>query len=431
MISRFPWRVEVRVPRLQDADPSVLLPCPFVPPTAQTIQQCTIQFQQDLHESFSFDFCDCCNEKVNPTSKLQPLMTTDRLLQVLEVCDSTEGLPIIICPVSTKRLHIHRIRFTDANFDPYVVLCEACFEDIQNNTVPLFSIKNHVYLEPIPSQLEELTLAEQLLISRVYKRSVIWQASSVDGKLHSTLNHHILCFENDIQNYTTILPRPFSELTSLLKIVFLRDSEMEQPLPQVGIVRRNVVLNALQWLQQNNPLYADIVIDTNTLDADVLHADVEFSTSEQDIQSRIPQHARFSTSNDSISTQLSNGSHVERSYTSGLYQVQTNVDDQRSFQIRGSLNNWMRHAPEGLLAQFHNNDLVNIFGDLSWIPMSYPVLFPLGRTGLGATRLRSFTFEEWVSHLLRIKESRFREHFDFPLFMFNLSQRRKVSRACK
>jgi hypothetical protein len=128
---------------------------------------------------------------------------------------------------------------------------------------------------------------------------------------------------------------------------------------------------------------------------------------------------------------MSNGTFVERTYSSGLYQIPTNVDNVKSFQIKGALNTWVKNSSDGLLAQFHNTDLMDIYGALDWIPMSYPTLFPLGVTGPGITRTSKVTFEDWVNHMLQIKNPRFREHFDFSLCMFNILQRRKVSKSTK
>jgi hypothetical protein len=214
-------------------------------------------------------------------------------------------------------------------------------------------------------------------------------------------------------------------------MVFLKDNEDIQMLPKVGIVRKERVLKALRWLQENNQHYHDIQIDESVLEIDIVELDPEYVESEDNLDHIIPSHVNFTQYQETIQVPISNGAFAERSYSAGLYQVPNNVEDRKSFTIKGAMNNWIKHASDGLLAQFHNTELMDIFGDLSWIPMSYPTLFPFGKTGPGAIRMAKVTFEEWINHLLQVKDGRFREHFDFPLFMFNIVQRRKVSMSTK
>jgi hypothetical protein len=58
---------------------------------------------------------------------------------------------------------------------------------------------------------------------------------------------------------------------------------------------------------------------------------------------------------------VGNGSSIERSYTAGLYQVNSQVEDRRSVRVKGAFNSWLSCASDGLLAQFHNSNILNRF----------------------------------------------------------------------
>jgi hypothetical protein len=336
--------------------------------------------------------------------------------------------PKLLCPCSLRYFYVHRIHLENNNFTSYVRVCHECNLSLCNGDLPKFSIANKFYVEDVPNQLMGLSLAEELSISKVYKRSVVWQAGS---KQHQALNHHILTFDNDVNNYTTILPRPTNEIRTLLKIIFLRDTDVEQVLPKVGVIEKAKIFEALAWLQQNNILYGDVVLNRSNLNLDRIVLDIEIHDSVNDLEKVIPQHATFHIAQESVQQQVSDGTIFQRTYSSGLYQVQSSIDDSRSFKVKGALNNWVKNASDGLMAQFHNNDILDIFGDLSWIVMSYPILFPTGCNGPHVKRKVEVCFEDWVKYFLTAKDPRFREHYDFSLFMFNIQQRRKVSRSYK
>jgi hypothetical protein len=304
----------------------------FEPPSQQLIYEKTILFQQRLQETFQFDHCDICSKKVTKPEKLTSVLLSDPRMKVLESNERQSVQPTILCPVSLRWFYLHRLRFEKASFLPIVSSCSVCYEDLSDYKLPKFSIANMIFAEPLPSQLKDMSLAENLMISKVYKRSVIWQSG--DDK-HSALNQHILTFDNDLNNFTTILPRPPTEISSLLKIIFLKDTEEEQVLPKVGLVRREVVIKALKWLQENNPNYRDVTVREENLNVDEYHTEVEYAQRANNLCNIISPHVNFEIREEHFNTEIGNGTTIERTSTAGLYQVQTTTEDKPSFQIKG------------------------------------------------------------------------------------------------
>ena len=67
---------------------------------------------------------------------------------------------------------------------------------------------------------------------------------------------HVLNLPQDLQRFVDQLPRS----PSSLPVIIVRKPGADSTHIDLT-VRRHVVLRALQWLKQNNPLYRDIIID--------------------------------------------------------------------------------------------------------------------------------------------------------------------------
>ena len=73
---------------------------------------------------------------------------------------------------------------------------------------------------------------------------------------------HVINLPQEVGSFATSLPRKPSELD----IILVR-KEGSQNSHHDFRVRKSVVLNALQWLKENNKYYRDITIDQSTLDS--------------------------------------------------------------------------------------------------------------------------------------------------------------------
>jgi hypothetical protein len=126
MFGKFPWRVSIPISSREDLARMEEISirgnrdfCPrFEIPTHHDIQCATISFQQQLYETFSFDFCDVCDEKVSPKTDLTEVRTTNPLLKTLFRSEDTCLLPSILCPAIDTYLHLHRIRFQNEALEP-------------------------------------------------------------------------------------------------------------------------------------------------------------------------------------------------------------------------------------------------------------------------------------------------------------------------
>ncbi|CAF4508168.1 unnamed protein product [Rotaria magnacalcarata] len=149
-------------------------------------------------------------------------------------------------------------------------VCTECWSVLTKEKIPKFSATNKVWMRDIPKQLQGLTIHEQRLIALYRHNSCIVKLQS---RFHSTstaqsaLKGNCISFPQDVINIATTLPLELDNLCDSLKIIFV-GSRMPQrsQLKHILTVRKKKICAALQWLNQNNPLYRHITIDQSTID---------------------------------------------------------------------------------------------------------------------------------------------------------------------
>ncbi|KIK63405.1 hypothetical protein GYMLUDRAFT_139385, partial [Collybiopsis luxurians FD-317 M1] len=154
-------------------------------------------------------------------------------------------------------------------------ICHICNEDVKGNRfvhVPLLSWANGCWLGDVPGQLACLTYTEELVIARAHSTKC-W------GKLKDGMNNkrtdqraasgNVCIHPHEIQNIAQRLPQPFNTLHDEIAVIFVsedREATAEIFKSTPFLVRRQKILDALVWLQKNNPLYRDIIIDHANLE---------------------------------------------------------------------------------------------------------------------------------------------------------------------
>jgi hypothetical protein len=125
-----------------------------------------------------------------------------------------------------------------------------------------------------PGELRELTPLEEKLISLNSAYGFITKFNVQRGQqtgptYRKHVVGHISVFPNDVESLAaTILPHP---LVSTLDQVHVIWSGLERPTPldvsKLLSVRPGALRRALRWLQANNPLYVDIVLDEEEINS--------------------------------------------------------------------------------------------------------------------------------------------------------------------
>lgn len=143
----------------------------------------------------------------------------------------------------------------------------------------------------MPWHLECLTIAEQLLIARVYPRVFVVKLfprdntryGLQDDQLQHALRGNVTSFELNSGAITDmingdLMPQKTSILASVLSITFIGRGKIPNPAAlRLFRVRREMVAHALTWLKHNNmKYYGDVTVDSTRLaelpEDDVPHA---------------------------------------------------------------------------------------------------------------------------------------------------------------
>jgi len=147
-----------------------------------------------------------------------------------------------------------------------------------------------MFPERTTSILSQLSLAETLLISKVFHRSIVWEASYS----HRKLNHHVICFDTEFDSVNN-LPRPARDISSMMQVVFIpqqTDTDTAPSrIPKLTSISRDKCLVALRWLKDNNIAYRNIIMRDDFLLDETYDVPIAETTATDNLQRMIPSHA--------------------------------------------------------------------------------------------------------------------------------------------
>ena len=157
-------------------------------------------------------------------------------------------------------------------------MCFECIRPFERRTLPKLSLANNLWIGETPSVLTGLTIPEQLLIARHYPRCYIFKLYPRDVDSHIPLDQlytgmagNASLFELNTQEVVEMIkgqrmPSSVQSLASIIAITYVGSKFLPKDwLKKTFRVRREVVYEALVWLQSHNPIYADIKIDENRM----------------------------------------------------------------------------------------------------------------------------------------------------------------------
>ena len=133
-------------------------------------------------------------------------------------------------------------------------ICTRCKRD--KHAPKNYSAENNMDPGILPPELQGLSQVEEMLISRACPVMSVYRKHG--GQMG--YKGHVLNLPQDVQCFLDQLPTNISQLPVI--IIRRRGSDNTH---KDCRVRRQTVLNALIWLQANNPFYRDIVIDHEAL----------------------------------------------------------------------------------------------------------------------------------------------------------------------
>ncbi|CAF4830831.1 unnamed protein product, partial [Rotaria magnacalcarata] len=212
-------------------------------------------------------------------------------------------------------------------------------------------------------------------------------------------------------------------------------------LKHILTVRKKKIYDALQWLNQNNPLYRYITINQSTIDKlpdddvpECLWATMEISNNteaaESERSSYIPDPlTNASESNTTTTVPITasaaldvNGTTVSSDdvaeHLLGQMKVRMSDNTLESQSEEDAEQDPVYMIPRG-------NKPANEYSNPNLLLGVFPTLFPYGFGALeDSSRPVQINFREHVRYLLSYGDRRFQEHYSFIFVLFNILQRR-------
>src|SRR5262245_3824007 len=157
--------------------------------------------------------------------------------------------------------------------EAFAWICFDCMQFLENKKRPRLSLANNMWIGPVPEELSALTVPEQLLIAQNHPRCFIFKLYPKDSDhgFHPDHLHRGMLGNVSLYKLNTgaivemlegrLMPHPGAILASVLAITFVGSRKLpDKWLKSTFRVRRRRIYEALEWLKNNNELYAGIEI---------------------------------------------------------------------------------------------------------------------------------------------------------------------------
>ena len=184
----------------------------------------------------------------------------------------TEGMLLHVMPTS---LHVDPDGCLMAN------ICSLCSSDLKRNKTPAMSLANGLWIRNIPLDLKVLTLPECILIAHFFPAAYIiklypkmkgarnWASDGFHHALRGNVSTYRLNTDQIAHlSSTHVMPPSPTILAATIGVTFVGPKNVpEKTMPGFLRVNQMRVRMALEWLKENNPLYANVTISEDRLNS--------------------------------------------------------------------------------------------------------------------------------------------------------------------
>ncbi|HLP35109.1 MAG TPA: DUF6570 domain-containing protein [Amoebophilaceae bacterium] len=344
----------------------------------------------------------------------------------------------------------------DETFDHTFEVCDTCVTALKNKRLPKMSIANGNYFGPVPPPLKDLTIIEQLLISRIRTMMYVVSLKDAGGNMgYKCLRGNCVAFMQDQSTVQELLPPPIDSIGATIQISLIGTSMPSDTtqLKHILRVRRNHVKHAIDHiihLRSQDKDKDEIIVTRISLEnIDELPTD--------DIPPQILQaitvidNPKAVAMDEAAHAGYANYGEEEANTGETESQPPTTIDletygviDKNAIGIndelrtRHALANLPSHsdkkkdtrisdAANQVIAVTRDKTPVNEYNNKHLWYDAFPVLFP-NRKGApeGEHRLQKVGIQEWIAHVLNIRDDRFRKHAYFLFYLANMLKRRET-----
>lgn len=291
----------------------------------------------------------------------------------------------------------------------------------ENKTLPTWMNGNMVKYS-IPKELQNLTIAEKLLIQRI--SPLIPVIHIKNGSVGS--RGHVVSFFQDISGICSELPKLPSEV-SVVKVLRSGITAKGENVSRTLTVNRHKVLNALKWLKVHNPLYKDVKIIESNLDwmkgkqsEDLTNViTIECNESDDEDKDKGPcENQIIEPYNLTTNPEDETYGCVSSEKTQIMFDGDRKLADSICTDSKGTripIIDWPTREVKP----------ISEYGDTKIFCLAFPWLFPGGMGDIKESRERDVDIGDWAENLLFYEDGRFAKDNLWCFFTLNYIQRHR------
>lgn len=328
-----------------------------------------------------------------------------------------------------------RIKIETMKRGPNKGICRSCVSKkksvkkfIENDCLPIWYEdgldKGKVRFD-VPTCLKILTYAEKMLIQLI---APFVPLSHIKNGVYG-LKGHVCAFEQDIEGFVNTLPREQNDVTMIRVVQMIRaEIGSREVVDQEFLVRKNVVIEALEWLKLHSVCYKNIKIEPKNMDwiegeegyldtHDICVADESENDDEPDTftdNGPAPQQAI---------DPAENGDNIKAfgfSVDNGNGQI-PEEDEEIAKELREAIRKSKKEKYISVDWPKKDDIPIGEYETRYLFPMAFPWLFPGGRGD--ATNFKEL--DEWGQMMLYYEDGRFAKDKIFCFFALNYIVRHK------
>ena len=322
--------------------------------------------------------------------------------------------------ISEKYLHvcnpqctlICEIAKSDRSF---LWICFTCHNKLRAGKLPAEANINNLQLNDIPEEIAQLNNLEQHLIGlHIPFMKLMALPKGAQNGVHGP----VVCVPSNTNETVEMLPRPETEDQTIR--VKLKRKLSYKSYYKYKYVNKSKVLNALQYLKQNNKWYSDVTIDNNwensfSQNNDIHEDDVEVEDSAID-EHMLPKDPNPEENNpiDSLHDQPLHKNDVEDDSEERLCGIQLDT----CLQPANIGQDLLDQCFDEILccAPCEGNSPVSILKDESNEAKCFPSLFPKGQPTFHDGRSENITLGRYLQNRLMHVDNRFAQNTDYIFY---------------
>ena len=346
--------------------------------------------------------------------------------------------PVFICVCcnrslyrqSVKKFSIEKYEFSverycniKASYDGLFYICLTCDKQIKKNKVPCQSVSNKLKVFDFPLELRGIRRLEKVLIAKriLFKKVTIMQKGQFPKIKGAICNVPI---QED--NVVNVLPRQ-ADSNGLIIVKLKRKLEYRGHM-YFEAVRPRFVLEALQYLKNNNHFYKNVEIDTSNVPDEIIYGNecaernvVDYLKNNNEEYITLCRQTNDEEASENVDVEVDD-------------ELETTEDPLNAYRISADETTFMSHIPteEDIdneilnMAPGEGVTPLNILMDEHCEELAHPHLFPNGQFGYAVERDIALSPSKYFNQRLLNYTQKFASDSDYIFFVNSVVQQLRL-----